>query len=276
MQARNDTHLKGIDVSKWQGDIDWKKVKADGVDFVIVKATEGQSTLDPNFKKNVSGAKAAGLKVGAYHYAHPDNNPIKEVDLFLRTTAGIELDLPPALDLEINKGLTKSQVTNFAVQWLTEMEKRIGKKPLFYSYTSFIRSYIGPALAAWPLWIAHYEVTKPGDNGVWDQWAVFQYSSRGKVNGISGYVDLNVMEASFLRQQSQKPQEPVTNPDPPQEPNNPNEGELDEYMMSVEDANKIIRFLSAGYFVVKGNKDAEEEFHRLANELRKASGQQEQ
>jgi lysozyme len=203
MQARSDKHLKGIDVSKWQGTIDWKKVKSCGVDFVIIKATEGQRTTDPNFLQNVKGAKEAGLKVGAYHYAHPDNDPIKEVEHFLTVTAGIELDLPPALDLEVNKGLSKAQVTNFARKWLSELEKRIGRKPLFYSYTHFIRSYIGKEVSAWPLWIAHYGVTTPGTNGVWDRWEIFQYSDSGKVAGISGNVDLNVMEPSFLVKEEQ-------------------------------------------------------------------------
>lgn len=260
MQARGDQHLRGIDVSKWQGNIDWTRVKAAGIQFAIIKATEGTTVVDPRFQQNVKGAQAVGIKVGTYHYAHPDNDPIKEVDHYVRTITGYMLDLPPALDLEVVKGLSKQQVTSFAVRWLTETERRIGRKPLFYSYTSFIRSYVGKQLAAWPLWIAHYDVARPGENGVWDKWAVFQYSSKGSVNGIAGNVDLNVMEASFLSSETV----------------NPIEEENDEYMLNPEDANKIIRFLSAGYFVVQGNKEAEKEFNRLANELRKASGQKEQ
>lgn len=259
MQARGDQHLRGIDVSKWQGEIDWQKVKNAGIQFAIIKATEGTSVVDPKFVQNIKGAQATGIKVGTYHYAHPDNDPIKEVDHYVKTIAGYTLDLPPALDLEVVKGLTKQQVTSFAYRWLSEVERRVGRKPLFYSYTSYIRTNIGKEIAAWPLWVAHYDVTRPGDNGVWDEWAVFQYSSKGSVNGISGNVDLNVMEPSFLAPKKV----------------NPIEEEIDEYMLSQEDANKIIRFLSAGYFVVRGNKEAEEEFHRLANELRKASGQKE-
>lgn len=259
MQARGSQHIRGIDVSKWQGTIDWDKVKADGIQFVIIKATEGTSYVDPNFKKNVEGARRAGLVIGAYHYAHPDNNPQKEVEFFIKTTANISLDLPPVLDLEVNKGLNKAAVTQFAVQWLTAMEERIGRRPIFYSYTSFIRDYIGTQLAAWPLWIAHYEVLQPSSNGVWSRWDIFQYSSKGRVAGIHGNVDLNVMEQQFFARMGAQP---------------PDSNEQEEYRMSVEDANKIIRFLSAAYFAMEGNKEAQQEFHRLANELRKASGQQ--
>ncbi len=255
MQARSNQHVRGIDVSKWQGKIDWSKVRSAGISFVMIKATEGTTVVDRYFKQNILGAQAVGIKVGAYHYAHPDNDPILEVDHFIKTITGFTLDLPPALDLEVNKGLNKKQVTSFAVSWLREIERRIGRKPLFYSYTSFIRSYIGKELEAWPLWIAHYEVLQPGKNGVWDQWMVFQYSSKGRIDGIEGDVDLNVMEESFLNV--------IVKGD-------------DEYMLSKEDANKIIRFLSSGYYIVKGHKEAEMEFNRLANELRKASGQNEQ
>lgn len=197
LQTRSDKHIRGIDVSHWQGNIDWKKVKADGIQFAIIKATEGTGHVDKNFLKNVEGAKAAGLKVGVYHYAHPDNDPVKEVDHLLKTLASIQLDLPVALDLEVNKNINKAQVTSFAVKWLQEYEKRTGLKPLFYSYPSFIKSYIGKEVAAWPLWIANYGVNTPTAHGMWDRWEIFQYSDKGSVPGIAGNVDLNVIDQTY-------------------------------------------------------------------------------
>lgn len=254
MQSRNGSHIRGIDVSHWQGEIDWQKVKDAGIQFAYVKATEGTSFVDPAFIKNVSGAKDAGIMVGAYHYAHPDNDAEQEVSHFLKHVDVTKLDLPPALDLETNKGLNRTQVSQFALRWLNALEQRTGIMPIFYSYTDFIRNYITKDLAKWPLWIAHYNVTTPGENGIWDRWEIFQYSDAGNVTGIKGKVDLNVMEVSFYERYRKGDAQ-------------------SEYRLNPEDANKIIRFLSAGYFVVQGNKAAEAEFHRLANELRKASGQ---
>lgn len=253
MQSRSNEHILGIDVSHWQGEIDWKKVKEAGIQFAILKATEGISLVDSKFSKNLQGAKDAGLMVGVYHYAHPDNDPVEELDHFLQHVDVSKIDLPPVLDLEVHKGLSRTQVSQFALRWLNLLEQRVGMQPIFYSYTDFIRNYITKDLAKWPLWIAHYNVTTPGTNGVWNRWEIFQYTDSGNVSGIQGKVDLNVMEPSFYERYR------------------PNKTE--EYWLTPEDANKIIRFLSAGYFVVQGNKEAEAEFHRLANELRKASGQ---
>lgn len=269
VQTRGEQHIRGIDVSHWQGDIDWQKVKADGIRFAIIKATEGTAFVDPNFKRNVNGARAAGVRVGAYHYAHPDKDPIQQVEHLLRTMEGLKLDFPPALDLEVNHGLSKEQVTHFALRWLSGIERRIGRKPIFYSYTSFIQAYIGAELGSWPLWIAHYDVDRPRENGVWESWQVFQYRSTGRVNGIAGSVDMNAMEEGFFTSQTGGEAMPL----PPKEPSETNATHASEPSITVEDANTIIRFLSAGYYAVVGHAQAQEEFHRLADVLRRASGQ---
>ena len=201
LQEKSSTNVKIIDVSHWQGAIDWEKVKDDGVKGVFIKATEGTSYVDPKFKENAINAKKAGLKIGFYHFAHPNNDPVKEVEHFLKTIKDFQNDLPLVLDLENNKGLTKSQVTAFAEKWLNEIIKRTGQTPLFYSYTSFIKSYIDKSLNKFPLWIAQYTTAlKPSSNGIWNEWKVWQYSDSGKVNGINGNVDLNYMELDFWNQ----------------------------------------------------------------------------
>lgn len=198
MQPKNDSHIKGIDVSMHQGNIDWHEVKADGYEFAFIKATEGIGWIDPYLTRNVEQARLAGLKVGVYHFAHPDNNVDEDVKFFLSVVGNLTLDLPYVLDLEQTKGLNREQISTFADQWLSKVKERTGKKVMLYTYTNFARNNLTPILSKWPLWIAHYGVNQPIDNGIWNEWSVFQYASDGKVNGIRGNVDMNVAERSLL------------------------------------------------------------------------------
>jgi len=97
-------YTKGIDVSHWQGDIDWKKVKGDGIDFAFVKATDGNNWIDPNLKANASGANAAGLTVGVYHFARfgTVDEAKKEADFFYKTVKNLPINLPLVLDIEVD------------------------------------------------------------------------------------------------------------------------------------------------------------------------------
>jgi len=248
MQAKSKSNLWGIDVSRWQGQIDWLKVKDAGVQFAFVKATDGVGWIDPQFRRNAGGANAVGIPVGFYHYAHPElNTAFSEADSFLETVKGLPIQLPYVLDVEGKaSGIGRDRLTKWCLHWLREVQKRTGHTVMIYTGASFAKTYLGDELAEYPLWVAHYGVDQPMANNTWNRWSVFQYSDKGSVAGISGNVDLNVMEADFMR------------------------GE--DYIMTKEDANKIIALLSAGYAICKTKEDRYE-FHRLANELRKASGQ---
>ncbi|MED4586681.1 GH25 family lysozyme [Brevibacillus choshinensis] len=197
MQTRNPNNIKVIDVSHHQGEIDWKKVVADGVKGVFIKATEGIGYTDPLFRKNVQNALGVGLKVGLYHFTHPDNSPTDEAKYFADTVKGLNAELPLVLDMEQTKNRTASQLTVFASAWLIEVERLTGKRVMIYTGASFARSFLGPALYRWPLWVAHYGVDQPMSNPTWDRWTVFQYTSSGKVNGITGSVDMNEMDLAY-------------------------------------------------------------------------------
>lgn len=216
MQLRNPNNIRIIDISHHQGTIDWPKVAADGVKGVFIKATEGIGYIDPLFRKNVQGAIAAGLKVGFYHFAHPDNSPVAEAKHFTDTVKGLKTDLPLVLDLEQAKGKTGYQLTTFAASWLDEVERLTTKRVMLYTGASFAKTYLGAALSKWPLWVAHYNVNQPMANATWNKWAVFQYTSSGKVNGIVGNVDVNEMELSYwmeiTKSNPQQPQKPVDKP----------------------------------------------------------------
>ncbi|WP_309121003.1 GH25 family lysozyme [Paenibacillus sp.] len=199
MQTRTDKHIKGIDVSRHQGAIDWMAMRAAGVQFVYIKATEGVTYIDMKLKEHYSGARRAGLRIGFYHYARPYNDPRKEVENLLKATKDLPHDLPFALDIETNEGkYNREQITFFSKKWLEEIERLTGETPIVYTYTHFAKSYLGPELRPWPVWIAHYGVKTPGDNGVWGNWAAFQYTSDNDGLPYNGRLDVNVMEPDFF------------------------------------------------------------------------------
>ena len=206
MQSRSSQNVLGIDVSHHNGVVNWKQVANAGYKFVYLKLTEGRSYVDKTTYNNYIGAKNAGLRVGFYHFAHPDNDPVAEVDFFLKKLGDMKADLPHCLDLEENKGLSKAKVTAFAVKWMAYLQNQTGITPVLYTGYSFIKSNFSSAVAKYPLWVARYSgsnrvkgFSNPGDSIVWDKWAMFQYTDSGKVPGIKGNVDINEMDINFFR-----------------------------------------------------------------------------
>ncbi|QHW32974.1 glycoside hydrolase [Paenibacillus rhizovicinus] len=199
MQARSDSNVKVIDVSHYQGTIDWKKAHADGVMGAFIKASEGTGITDSAFATNAVNAPAAGLRVGFYHYSHPEKNDAKsEAAYFASVVAGRKADFPHVLDVEGQASQVPSdKLTDWCVQWLKEVTRLTGHDTMVYTGASFAKSYLGKSLGAWPLWVAHYGVDQPMANDTWDEWAVFQYTSSGSVKGINGNVDMNAMEKAF-------------------------------------------------------------------------------
>ncbi|WP_240415043.1 glycoside hydrolase family 25 protein [Paenibacillus periandrae] len=200
MQSRNTNNIKVIDVSIHQGFIDWVAVAADGVQGVLIKATEGVGFQDSNLTRNAEGAAAAGLKVGYYHYARPEtgNNVLDEVYSFLAAIDGLPVDLPLVLDVEDKAAqLGSAKLTDWSYTWLTEIQIRSGHRVMLYTGASFARSYLGSKLGEFPLWVAHYGATTPMSNSTWEKWAVFQYSESERVAGIAGNVDMNEMDLAF-------------------------------------------------------------------------------
>lgn len=195
MQTRNSGNSRGIDVSKWQGQIDWSAVKGDGIAFVIMKATEGVSLVDANLMRNYEGAKHAGIPLGLYHFAHLSHAPEAEAEHFLHATQSLRADLWHVLDMEHGsldgKTSTKSRVSEWTRRWLRRVQEATGKLPMIYTGASFARTYFEDDLGAYPLWVAHYGTDTPMSNPVWDRWTIFQHSETGRVNGIAGNVDLN-------------------------------------------------------------------------------------
>lgn len=215
MQSISYGTLKGIDVSNWQGNIDFNQVKSNGVQVVYIKASEGDYYKDIKLEQNYTGAKAAGLMIGFYHFFRPSTeaDALAEAQFFANTIGNKIPDCRLALDLEVTGGLTPSFLSTLADIFLKEIKRLTGKEVVLYTYTSFAQTSLTTLLSKYPLWIAHYGVTQPGNNPIWNSWIGFQYSSTGTVPGISGDVDLNVFTNNILLN-SVTPIPPVKPPTP--------------------------------------------------------------
>ena len=187
-------YVYGIDVSRYQGDIDWAQVAASGVKFAIIRAgsqNSGGPYIDPYFEQNYAGAKAAGIAVGAYIYAYAETEAEQndEILTILPALKGKTFEYPVFVDVEDKSltGIGKAALTQLVKRYMDIIDQK-GFAPGWYSYTNYINSYLCPeVLADYPLWVADYRSSLgyTGDYHIW------QYTSKGTVPGISGAVDLN-------------------------------------------------------------------------------------
>ena len=184
--------MKGIDISSYQQNVDFVKVKNSGVEIVYIKATEGITYSNPLLKSQYAGAKAAGLKVGFYHYLRA-NNPMLEAKYFLSTINGLSANCKYAIDVEVALGqaLTKvsSNVRIFA-NYLIANKKEI----CIYTGDYFYANNLNSSVKDIPLWVAHYGVSKPDAVN----YIGFQYSASGSINGINGAVDLDEFSSGIF------------------------------------------------------------------------------
>ncbi len=191
----NGATTKGIDISKWQGTIDWAKVKTAGIEFAFVRVSDGANTKDLKFASNWSGAKAAGIIRGAYQFFRPSQSVTTQADLMIDALGGTYTpgDLPPVIDVEDDGGLSPATVAARTRQWVDRVSTRLGVKPIVYTGKFFWRDEVGsPAsFAPNPLWIAQYTSLCPDLPAPWARWTFWQYTDAGSVNGIAGGVDMN-------------------------------------------------------------------------------------
>lgn len=193
--------IRGIDISHYQGKIDWDQlenamIKKSPIRFIVMKATEGSTRVDPSFNENFSQAREYGYIRGAYHFWSNKSSARSQAYFFLKNVPLEEGDLPPVLDVE-HKPADKS-VEDFQrdiLTWLHIVEDRYHVKPIIYTYYKFRMNYLSsPVFDDYPYWIAHYYVDKIEYKGEWKFW---QHTDAGKLPGIKGYVDFNIYNGSF-------------------------------------------------------------------------------
>ncbi len=192
--------MKGVDVNGAKGAIDWRRVRAAGFEFAFLKATEGRTFDDERFGFNRRAAKAAGLTVGAYHFARPDNNsPEAEAQHFLRVARPMRGELLPALDWETNP-----PTAEWASKFLHAVEAAIGTPPILYTYPDFLRrtGHLGD-FHRFPLWYSRFGPNDgqehPASPPAGFRFVVHQFTSAGHADGIGGRADLNVLKLDSLR-----------------------------------------------------------------------------
>ncbi|SDE69855.1 lysozyme [Mucilaginibacter pineti] len=190
--------VHGIDVSSYQGKINWQKVKAmneDGVhiSFAFIKATEGVLSMDPYFQRNWREAPKAGIICGAYHFFLPQKSGVWQARFFLQTVKVEKGDLPMVVDVERLYGTTPAKMREQLLSFIKHITSKTGVKPIIYTNLSFYADYLQGYFDDYPLWIAHYyqPQLRVGSNTNWQFW---QNSDKARINGINMKVDFNVFK----------------------------------------------------------------------------------
>jgi lysozyme len=189
--------IPGIDVSDYQDPVDWQTVKNSGIQFAIIKATEGQTWKARTFKEKWRDSKQVGMIRGAYHFFRPNRTGQSQAENFLDMLAeagGLqENDIAPVLDLEVRDGINSSTIKERCLDWLETIETRTGRKPIIYVSPGFWNGLSGGSaeFADYPLWVAHYTRERPNIPGRWRTCAIWQYTDQGRLPGINGNVDFN-------------------------------------------------------------------------------------
>lgn len=189
--ASSNQIYNGIDVSEWQGDIDFSEVKASGIDIVYIKSSEGNSYIDPYFRSHYASAKENNLNIGFYHFltATTEEEAIIQARFFASVVNGLDSDCRLAMDFEVFNNLSLTEINTISLTFLSELESLTGKEVVVYSDAFNARATFSSRLAArYPIWVAEYGTQEPED-GNWSTWIGFQYTNQGSVSGISGFVD---------------------------------------------------------------------------------------
>ncbi|MGA2637254.1 GH25 family lysozyme [Methylocella sp.] len=197
-----DYEVHGIDVSKYQGDIDWDSVRASGVQFAWIKATEGGDRVDEKFAQNWASAKAAGIPRGAYHFAYWCRPAEEQAAWFTRNVPNDPDALPPVLDVEWNgqsktcpKKLPREEAIAQMKVILAAMEQAYGKRPVIYTAIDFHRDVMQGEFNDYAIWVRSVKCNpalKYGDR----KWRFWQHTAEGRVAGIKGNVDRNAFNGS--------------------------------------------------------------------------------
>ncbi len=208
---QNELKYQGIDVSNWQGYIDYTQVKNDGIDIVYIKASQGQTIKDPYFEINYENAKANNLKVGFYHFLTATNveEAEQQATFFASVISGKQVDCKLALDYEQFYGVNKEEINQIALAFMKKVEELTKKQVIIYSdlYNS-INTFDSQISKTSELWLAYYGDYRnlENENTSWQYFIGTQYTDVGRVAGINGNVDRDIFsENIFLNDTTEIP-----------------------------------------------------------------------
>jgi len=193
LNAHKDRAI-GIDVSQFQGTIDWEQAKAvdDGLPltFVFVRATAGNDKKDHQFDTNWQKAKEHNFIRGAYHYYRPNENSIEQATNFIKTVALNKGDLPPVLDIEqLPKDQSMDSLKKGLKRWLDRVEAHYGIRPIIYSGEKYYTDFLKKEFSDYTFWVANYN---DWVGTIKEDWAFWQFTEKAAIPGISERVDLNI------------------------------------------------------------------------------------
>jgi lysozyme len=196
-----DYAVHGVDVSRWQGEIDWPKLRSQGANFVYIKATDGGDHIDPMFRKNWNAAASAGMKRGAYHFFYWCRTGASQADWFIRNVPKVKGALPPVIDVEWNhlsgcKKRPKPEAVREKMQaFMDKLEAHYGQRPIIYTAPDFYRDNLRGHFKDYPFWLRavaqHPSKVYPGRD-----WIFWQYSGSGLSQGVNERIDLNAFRGT--------------------------------------------------------------------------------
>lgn len=199
--SKNSDKVAGIDISEYQGIIDWNKVKLIEerfpIGFIFVRATAGNDRPDTCFKSNWREAKKQNFIRGAYHYYRPNENSLEQAELFIKTVKLRKGDLPPVLDIEqLPKNQSIDSLKVGLRRWLEKVEAHYGIRPVIYSGEKYYKAFLHKEFSEYTFWIANYNLLVEEIKPNWQFW---QFTEKAAVDGISGNVDVNIFNGSATR-----------------------------------------------------------------------------
>jgi lysozyme len=216
MEIRMATQVSGLDVSHYQGNVNWATVKSSGAAFAFIKASEGTSIKDSMFATNWAGTKTAGLLRGAYHFFRASQDATAQANFFLGIVNFASGDLPPVIDVEVTDNASNDQLQSGIQTWLQVVTAATGVTPIIYAGPSFWNQHLTPQFGSYPLWVANYGVASPKLPNGWSSWQFWQYSQSGSIAGVSGPVDMDYFNGTLdqLMAFSNSPAETVSTTPP--------------------------------------------------------------
>lgn len=200
--SKDDYPIRGVDVSAYQGDIDWSVLSKEGIDFAFIKATEGSTFVDRKFQQNITNALKQDIYVGAYHFFSFESGGATQAANFITTVPRDEKMLPPVIDLEFYGGNEdnppeRAKIEKELKAMLTALEQHYGKKPIIYATEESYEIYLDGDYKEYDIWIRDVIFEPKLSDG--REWTFWQYTNRETLDGYSGeerFIDMNVFNST--------------------------------------------------------------------------------